>query len=117
MVSFPLFGPGNRTLVSFELRTRDGYEETISAFDSVLGLDRLKVVHLNDTQGELGSRRDRHEHIGKGYIGLDGFRYVMNDPRLAAVPGVLETPKGDDLREDRENLATLRSLIGQRRDG
>ena len=101
----------------YELRTLDGYQATIDTFDHVIGLDRLKVVHLNDTTGELGSHRDRHEHIGKGQIGLDGFRHVLNDPRLSAVPGLLETPKGDDLREDRENLATLRSLIAQKSDG
>jgi len=66
---------------------------------------------LNASKGELGSHRDRHEHIGKGQIGLAGFRHVLNDPRLAAAPGLLETPKGDDLHEDAENLATLRSLI------
>ena len=97
----------------YELRTPDGYAATIEAFDRVIGLDRLKVVHLNDTKGELGSHRDRHEHIGKGQIGLAGFRQVLNDPRLSALPGLLETPKDDDLREDRENLATLRSLIEQ----
>lgn len=95
----------------YELRTPEGYAATIEAFDRVIGLDRLKVVHLNDSKGELGSHRDRHEHIGKGQIGLAGFRHILNDPRLAAAPGLLETPKGDDLHEDAENLATLRSLI------
>jgi deoxyribonuclease-4 len=94
----------------YELRTLEGYTDTIEIFDHVIGLDRLRVVHLNDSKGDLGSRKDRHEHIGKGRIGLGGFRHVMNDPRLAGLPGLLETPKGQDLREDRENLTTLRSL-------
>jgi deoxyribonuclease-4 len=94
----------------YELRTLEGYTDTIETFDHVVGLDRLCAIHLNDSKGDLGSRKDRHEHIGKGHIGLDGFHHVMNDPRLAGLPGLLETPKGADLREDRENLATLRSL-------
>ena len=68
-------------------------------------------MHLNDSKGDLGSRKDRHEHIGKGHIGLEGFRHVLNDSRLANLPGLLETPKSDDLHEDRENLAVLRSLV------
>jgi deoxyribonuclease-4 len=83
----------------------------MARFDSVVGLKRLHAVHLNDSKGEFGSRRDRHEHVGKGHIGLDGFRYLVNDPRLDGLPGLLETPKSDDLHEDRENLATLVSLM------
>jgi deoxyribonuclease-4 len=95
----------------YELRTAEGYAATMAAFDDALGLKRLKALHLNDSKGELGSRIDRHEHIGKGHIGLEGFRNVLNDPRLAGLPGLLETPKGEDLEEDRENLAVLRSLV------
>jgi deoxyribonuclease IV len=95
----------------YELRTSEGYGATLETFDSVVGLERLKAIHLNDCKGDLGSRKDRHEHIGKGFIGLGGFRHVLNDPRLTDLPGLLETPKGDDLHEDRENLAVLRSLI------
>jgi deoxyribonuclease-4 len=94
----------------YELRTLEGYAATMDAFDSVIGLERLKALHLNDSRGALGSRKDRHEHIGKGHIGLQGFRHVVSDPRLAGLPGLLETPKSDDLHEDRENLALLRSL-------
>ncbi len=96
----------------YELRTVEGYAATMEAFDRVIGLERLKVIHLNDSKGDLGSRKDRHEHIGQGNIGLEGFRHVLNDPRLAVLPGLLETPKSDDLHEDRENLAVLRSLVG-----
>lgn len=95
----------------YELRTPDGYAATMEAFDRAVGLGRLKALHLNDSRGDLGSRKDRHEHIGKGYIGLEGFRHVLNDSRLANLPGLLETPKSDDLHEDRENLAVLRSLV------
>jgi deoxyribonuclease-4 len=95
----------------YELRTEDGYAATIDAFDRVIGLERLKALHLNDTKGELGNRKDRHEHIGQGHIGLEGFRNLLNDPRLAHLPGFLETPKGEDLEEDRENLRVLRSLV------
>ena len=94
----------------YELRTPAGYAATMEAFERTVGLEQLKAIHLNDCKGDLGSRRDRHEHIGQGGIGLDGFRHVVNDPRLAGLPGLLETPKGEDLHEDRENLAVLRSL-------
>lgn len=94
----------------YELRTPEGYAATMEAFDRIIGLARLKAVHLNDSKYDLGARKDRHEHIGKGSIGLAGFRHVVNDPRLAGLPGLLETPKSEDLHEDRENLAVLRSL-------
>jgi deoxyribonuclease IV len=93
------------------LRTAEGYAATMEAFDRAIGLQRLKALHLNDSKGELGNRKDRHEHIGKGHIGLEGFRNVVNDRRLAGLPGLLETPKGDDLEEDRENLRALRALV------
>lgn len=95
----------------YELRTPEGYAATLETFDRVIGVDRLQAIHLNDCRGDLGSRLDRHEHIGKGCIGLQGFRRLLNDRRLVGLPGLLETPKGDDLREDRENLAVLRSLV------
>jgi len=97
----------------YELRTPEGYAATVEAFDQIVGLEWLRAIHLNDCKGDLGSRKDRHEHIGRGRIGLEGFRHVLNDPRLAELPGLLETPKGDDLQEDRENLAVLRSLYEQ----
>lgn len=94
----------------YDLRTPGGYAATMEGFERTIGLERLKAVHLNDSKGEVGSRRDRHEHIGKGTIGLAGFRRLLNDPRMTGLPGLLETPKGVDLQEDRENLAVLRSL-------
>jgi deoxyribonuclease-4 len=95
----------------YELRTPDGYAATMDEFDHVVGLERLRAIHLNDSKGDLGSRKDRHDHIGKGHIGLEGFRHILNDTRLAGLPALLETPKSDDLHEDRENLSVLRSLV------
>ena len=95
----------------YELRTRDGYEVTWSEFEETLGLDRLKAIHLNDSRKELGSRVDRHEHIGKGLLGLEPFRFLLNDPRFRGIPMILETEKSKDLAEDKENLAVLRSLV------
>jgi len=95
----------------YDVRTPEGYAKTMQDLDRIVGLERLKVVHLNDSVHELGSGRDRHAHIGEGTIGLDGFRNFVNDPRLADLPGLLETDKSDDLHEDIENLARLRSLM------
>lgn len=95
----------------YELRTPRGYADTLDTFGRMIGLRRLKALHLNDSKGELGSRKDRHEHIGAGHIGLAGFRQLLNDSRLAGLPGLLETPKGKDLSEDRKNLAALRMLL------
>ena len=95
----------------YELRTETGYEETIAAMDASFGVDRIKFFHLNDSKKGLGSKVDRHEHIGQGEIGLEGFRNVLNDKRFEALPMTLETPKSDSLIEDIENLQTLRSLL------
>ncbi len=97
----------------YEIRTPEGYAQTMSEFDEQIGLDLLRCFHFNDSKFDLGSRKDRHEHIGKGYIGLDGFRNIINDPRFQEIPMILETPKSKDLHEDVENLAVLRSLVGQ----
>ena len=95
----------------YDIRTPDGYAATMDAFDRHIGLELLRCFHFNDSKHDLGSRKDRHEHIGKGYIGLDGFRHIINDPRFQQVPMILETPKSKDLHEDVENLAVLRSLV------
>jgi deoxyribonuclease-4 len=95
----------------YDYRTPELYAETMDQFDRLIGMDRLKVIHLNDSKNSLGSNKDRHDHIGDGEIGLDGFRQFMNDPRLAGVPGILETEKDDAGEYDRRNLATLRSLV------
>jgi deoxyribonuclease-4 len=95
----------------YDIRTPEGYEATIAAFDRLIGLDKLKAVHLNDSKKGLGSRVDRHAHIGEGELGLDPFRLLLNDPRLRHLPMVLETEKDPDGAQDRMNLATLRGLL------
>ena len=97
----------------YDIRTRVTYEDTLSKFDQIIGLERLKFFHINDSKRPLGSRVDRHEHIGKGEIGLAGFRLLLNDSRFRQHPMVLETPKGKELKEDKENLRVLRSLIAK----
>lgn len=95
----------------YELRTREGYEATFDELDELIGLSRLKCIHLNDAKGDLGSRLDRHEHIGQGFLGLEPFRILLNDARFEDLPMLLETPKGPDFAEDKGNLELLRSLI------
>ncbi len=94
----------------YDIRTPAAYRETMAELDRVIGCDRVGFFHLNDSKKGLGSRVDRHEHIGKGAIGLEGFRCLLTDPRFRDHAMTLETPKGRDLAEDRMNLATLRSL-------
>ena len=95
----------------YDIRTQEGYERTMLEFDRIIGLGRLRVIHLNDSKFGLGLNKDRHEHIGHGEIGLDGFRAIVNDPRLAGLPAILETEKDDAGEHDRRNLAVLRSLV------
>jgi len=107
------FDTSHAFAAGYDLRTSETYEETFSLFDQIIGVKRLKFFHLNDSKRPLGSRVDRHEHIGKGEIGLQGFRLLLNDPRFQDHPMVLETPKGKDLKEDKKNLRVLRSLIAK----
>ena len=95
----------------YDLRDPAAYERTMDELEREVGLARVHFVHLNDSKKGLGSRVDRHEHIGRGEIGDEGFRLLLNDPRFARHPMTLETPKGDDLAEDRDNLARLRGLL------
>lgn len=95
----------------YELRTQQGYGETMAELEATVGVERVKFFHLNDSKKELGSRVDRHEHIGKGEIGLDGFGNLLQDLRFEHLPMTLETPKSDSLIEDTQNLQTLRSLL------
>ena len=95
----------------YDIRNDNGWETLLHDLDTIVGLPRLCVIHVNDSKHDVGSRRDRHEHIGKGKIGLEGFRVMMNEPRLSAVPKILETEKSDDMHEDVENMDLLRSLI------
>lgn len=99
----------------YDIRTPGGYRKTMEDLDACLGLRRLQAIHLNDSKGGLGSRVDRHEHIGEGRLGLAPFRRLLNDPALRGVPMILETPKDDDfVAADRRNLARLRRLLNGR---
>ncbi len=95
-----------------DLRARQAVDRTLERFDRAVGLDRLEMIHLNDSRFPLGSRRDRHAHIGRGSIGAEGIGAVVRHPRLRDLPFVLETPKAIDGRPDadRINLATVRRL-------
>lgn len=98
----------------YDMRIRNTYERTFSAFDQIIGLEHLYLLHLNDSKKDLGSRVDRHEHIGMGFIGPNAFEYIMNDDRLEDIPKIIETPKNKEGRNwDRKNLERLRSLIHQ----
>lgn len=98
----------------YDLRSRHAYNTTFREFDSIIGLDRLKAFHLNDSVRELGSRVDRHTHIGKGELGVLAFSLLVNDTRFRNHPMVLETPKGSDMHDDVKNLKLLRSLRKKR---
>jgi len=95
----------------YEIGSESGVKKTFHEFDRVIGPDRLVAIHVNDSKTGRGSRVDRHEHIGKGQIGLDAFRFIMRSPRFSKIPKVLETPKGNDLAEDVVNLKTLQRLV------
>ncbi len=97
----------------YDIRKKRTYQATMREFDKTIGLKNLLAFHFNDAKNELASRIDRHEHIGKGHIGLDSFRWIMNDRRFARTPKILETPKGKYKgREwDEINLRTLESLV------
>jgi deoxyribonuclease-4 len=95
----------------YDTTTDAGYRQVFEEFDRIIGLDRLLAFHLNDSRKGLNCRVDRHEHIGKGAMGLEPFRFLMNDKRFETIPKMLETPKGDDDEMDIINLKTLRDLI------
>jgi deoxyribonuclease-4 len=96
----------------YDISTPEGYEATLEEFHRVIGLDRLKVIHLNDSKAPLGSRVDRHEHIGQGHIGSDAFRFLLQDPRLAHLPFILETPKRKAPSTEDWDCVNLRTLRG-----
>lgn len=101
----------------YDIRSPEAYEATMSEFDEVIGLEQILCFHLNDSKYEFGDRKDRHEHIGRGSIGPEGFANFVNDPRWRDHPAHLETPKtedeedGNEIEMDPVNLATLRELI------
>jgi deoxyribonuclease IV len=94
----------------FDLASPQGYLKTMESLERIVGLKRLKLVHLNDSRDGLGSRADRHEHIGKGKLGLEAFRRIVNDPRLSHAAFILETPKDSD-SADKRNLMVVNKLI------
>ncbi len=98
----------------YEVRTRRGLEATLRELDREVGLGRLRLVHANDSRGDLGSRVDRHEHIGEGRIGMEGFSILARHPVLRELPWILETPEMT-VERDRENLRRLRRAAGKRR--
>jgi deoxyribonuclease-4 len=97
----------------YDLTTRDSYEKVWDVFDRIIGIGRLACFHINDSRKGLGCRVDRHEHIGQGAMGLEPFRFIMNDPRFVSIPKILETPKEGDSGEDMDevNLRLLRGLF------
>ena len=95
----------------YNIKDPKEYKKVIKNFDEIIGLDLLKCIHMNDSKKDLGSKVDRHDHIGKGFIGLEGFTNIMNDKKLEKVPKILETPKGKDQKEDLENIEVLLSLV------
>jgi deoxyribonuclease-4 len=96
-------------VAGYDIRDSESYERTFTEFDRVIGIDNLKVIHCNDSKKGLGSRVDRHEDIGKGEIGLEAFRLLVNDPRFENTPIVIETPEAEEGHA--KNLAVLKSLI------
>jgi deoxyribonuclease-4 len=94
----------------YDLSTPEGYGETLDAFDSTVGLNRLRAMHINDAKGVLGGRLDRHQSLGDGSLGWETFRRIVNDPRLACIPLILETPDSDRWAEE---IRTLRSFVRQ----
>jgi deoxyribonuclease-4 len=94
----------------YDLSQKDGIERTLESFDQTIGLKRLHLLHLNDSKTSLGSRKDRHWHIGEGYIGVEGFRFLINHPSLKHLPGIMETPRKDTV-EDLKNMKVIRSLV------
>lgn len=95
----------------YDIRTRQTYEQTIEQLEEHVGIENVGAFHLNDSKKPLGSRVDRHEHIGQGELGLEAFRFVLNDPRFTGIPKLLETPKTVEIESDRTNISLLRSLL------
>lgn len=97
----------------YDVSSREGWEKTIAVVEKTVGISSLKLFHLNDSMGPLGSHLDRHQHIGDGYIGLNGFKYLVNHQKLSQLPGILETPQ-KNVDDDLKNLALLRQLFKEK---
>lgn len=96
-------------LAGYDISTKKGLEAMLAEIDKTVGLELIKLIHLNDAKGKLGSHHDRHDHIGKGSIGLEGMRNIINRPEFKDTPFILETPK-DSLEDDARNLKVVRGL-------
>ncbi|VUT27910.1 MAG: endonuclease IV [Candidatus Syntrophoarchaeum sp. GoM_oil] len=96
-------------VAGYEIRTKEDLKSTLEHFDEVVGIEKLKLIHLNDAKADLGSKLDRHEHIGLGYIGEGGFRVILQNPNLKDLPMILETPV-DERRDDLGNIRKVREL-------
>ncbi|MEO0092174.1 MAG: deoxyribonuclease IV [candidate division WOR-3 bacterium] len=94
----------------YPIHSKSGLDKTLKEFDELIGLKRLHLLHLNDSKTDLGSRIDRHWHIGEGKIGLEGFRNIINHPLLKHLPGIMETPRTND-KEDLKNMKVITSLV------
>lgn len=101
----------------YDLTSADSYAAVMAEFDRLIGAERLALFHLNDSKKGLGSRVDRHDHVGRGLIGRDGFQALMQDHRFIGCPKIMETPPGDEHCEDLANLALLRTLAGRKAGG
>ncbi|GFE56162.1 deoxyribonuclease IV [Geobacter sp. AOG1] len=95
----------------YDITSDAGYRQVMADFDRIIGIGLLQCFHINDSKKGLNCRVDRHEHIGQGAMGLNGFRFIMNDPRFVKIPKILETPKGDNDEMDEVNLGVLRDLV------
>jgi deoxyribonuclease-4 len=104
------FDTAHSYAAGYDFTTKSKYNEIWDEFDDTIGLAYLYAFHLNDTDKECGSRVDRHTHIGKGKIGKEAFGFFINDERFKDIPGILETPKGKDMKDDIMNIKTLKSL-------
>ena len=103
------FDTAHAFAAGYDICTSETYKAVFSQFNQLIGLEKLKVFHLNDSKAGLGSRVDRHDHIGKGQMGIKPFEFLVNDSRFANLPMLLETPGGES--NDREHLDLLRSLV------
>jgi len=103
------FDTAHAYLAGYDIATKDGLEKTLDEIDKLVGINFIRLIHLNDAKGELGSRHDRHEHIGKGSIGLEGMKRIINHPKLRNLPFILETPKKSE-EDDIMNLNMVKKL-------
>ena len=103
------FDTAHAYLAGYDIATKEGLDKTLDEIDRLVGLSLIKLIHLNDAKDKLNTHRDRHEHIGRGYIGLEGMRRIINHPNLRNAPFILETPKKSE-EDDKINLQTVKSL-------